>query len=121
MMIYQIIGIFVGFIAILWTILRFRKGKLSPGMMILWNLIWIVVIIVSIYPALTSFIAKFTGIGRGLDLALVLGLLLGYYLIFKVYNKLETLEEELTDLVREIAIQNENLNVPDGKSDDKKP
>ena len=121
MMIYQIIGIFVGILAIIWTILRFKKGKVSPGMMILWNIIWIIIIAVSIYPNLTSVQATFTGIGRGLDLALVLGLLLGYYLIFKVYNKLETLEEELTDLVREIAIQNENLNVPDEKSDDKKP
>lgn len=121
MMIYQIIGILVGFFAIIWTILRFKKGKVSPGMMILWNFIWIVIITVSVYPDLTSFIAKFTGIGRGLDLALVLGLILGYYLIFKVYNKLEIIEEELTDLVREIAIQNENLKILDEKSDDKKP
>ncbi|KAF5086883.1 DUF2304 domain-containing protein [Methanobacterium aggregans] len=117
-MIYQILGILVGLFAVIITILRFRDGKMSLGMMALWNLIWLLLILISIYPASTSIFAKVTGIGRGLDLILILGLIMSFYLIFKLYSRLETVEEELTDLVREIAIQNEYSN-PDSKESSK--
>lgn len=106
MMIYQIIGILIGFAGITLTILRFRDGKMSLGMMALWNLIWFLLILISIYPAVTSIFASITGIGRGLDVILILGLIVSFYLNFKLYNRIETVEEELTDLVREIAISN---------------
>lgn len=107
MMIYQIIGILIGIAGITITISRFRDGKMSMGMMALWNLIWFLLILISIYPQSTTIFASITGIGRGLDFILILGLILSFYLNFKLYNRIETVEEELTDLVREIAISNE--------------
>lgn len=118
-MIYQIVGILIGFFGIIITILRFRDGKMSMGMMFLWNMIWLILILISIYPALTSFFASVTGIGRGLDVILILGLIMSFYLNFKLYNRIETVEEEFTDLVREIAIQNGDSNVSDDEK--KKP
>ena len=105
---YQVIAIILGLIAITYSILRFRDGKMSLGMFLLWILIWIIVIIISLYPNDTNYLASYTGIGRGLDFVLILSVLICFYLIFKMYNKIETIEEELTDLVREIAIQNKN-------------
>ncbi len=112
--IYQIIAIFLGILAIVLSILRFRDGKMSLGMLFVWIIIWLVIIFISLYPNTTNYFAIYTGIGRGLDFALILGLLLSFYLIFKMYNKIETIEEELTDLVRELAIQRNNI-----KTDDK--
>jgi hypothetical protein len=105
---YQVIAIILGLIAIVYSILRFRDGKMSLGMFLLWILIWIIIIIISLYPNDTNYLASYTGIGRGLDFVLILSILICFYLIFKMYNKIETIEEELTDLVREIAIQNKN-------------
>ena len=105
---YQVIAIILGLIAITYSILRFRDGKMSLGMFLLWILIWLIVIIISLYPNDTNYLASYTGIGRGLDFVLILSVLICFYLIFKMYNKIETIEEELTDLVREIAIQNKN-------------
>lgn len=104
LMIYQVIAIILGILAIILSILRFRDGKMSLGMMAVWIIIWLVVIFVAIYPNSTNFLAVYTGIGRGLDFVLIIGLLLCFYLIFKMYNKIETVEEELTDLVRELAL-----------------
>jgi hypothetical protein len=112
-LIYQVIGILLGIVALLLTILRFKDGKMSLGMFVGWILIWLIVIFVSIDPESTSFLAKSAGIGRGLDFVLILGILSCFYLIFKLYNRLETTEEEITDLVRKIAIQNENSGVSD--------
>jgi len=108
---YQIIAIFLGILAMILSILRFRDGKMSFGMLLVWTLIWLVVIIIALYPNLTNYFAIYTGLGRGLDFALILGLLLSFYLIFKMYNKIETIEEELTDLVRELAIQRKNMGI----------
>ncbi|AEG18297.1 DUF2304 domain-containing protein [Methanobacterium paludis] len=120
-LIYQVIGILLGIVALLLTILRFKDGKMSLGMFVGWILIWLIVIFVSIYPESTSFLAKSAGIGRGLDFVLILGILSCFYLIFKLYNKLETMEEEITDLVRKIAIQNENSGVSDEDNEKDKP
>jgi hypothetical protein len=105
LMIYQVIAIILGIFAIILSILRFRDGKMSLGMMFVWILIWLGVIIIAIDPNSTNFLAVYTGIGRGLDFVLIIGLLLCFYLIFKIYNKIETVEEELTDLVRELALK----------------
>ncbi|MGZ7068748.1 MAG: DUF2304 family protein [Methanobacterium sp.] len=112
--IFQVIGVFVGIVAIILSILRFREGKMSPGMLALWIFIWIVIIAISIDPDLTTYFASLTGIGRGLDFILIIGLIGCYYLIFKIYTMIESMEKEITQLVREIAILNEKL-------DEKKP
>jgi len=113
---YQVIAIILGLIAILYSILLFRDGKMSLGMLLLWILIWVIVIIISLYPTDTNYLASYTGIGRGLDFVLILGILLSFYLIFKMYNKIENIEEELTDLIREIAIQNKKIGTEDDET-----
>jgi hypothetical protein len=113
---YQVIAIILGLIAILYSILRFRDGKMSIGMLLLWILIWLIIIIISLYPNDTNYLASYTGIGRGLDFVLILGILVCFYLIFKMYNKIENIEEELTDLVREIAIQNKKIGIEEDEN-----
>ena len=115
---YPLLAIFLGILAITLSILRFRDGKMSLGMFLVWIFIWLVVIIISIYPDSTNYLASFTGIGRGLDLVLILGLLLSFYMIFKMYNKIETVEEELTDLVRELAIQRKKMGIEDDDTEE---
>jgi hypothetical protein len=105
---YQIIGSIVGIIAIILAILRFREGKVTIGMLSLWILIWIAVIYISLNPESTNIFSSVVGIGRGLDVVLILGLFGCYYLIFKIYTMIENMEQEITHLVRELALQREN-------------
>lgn len=102
---YQYIGILVGVVAFIFTLIRFREGKLSLGMLTLWGGLWIIIILVSLNPEATSSIALATGIGRGLDVILILGLIGCYYLLFKIYNMMENMEEEINHLVREMALE----------------
>lgn len=105
MILYQYIGLIIGIIGIIVTFLRFKDGKMSLNMVMLWSAIWILLIIFSVYPDTTSLLASVTGIGRGLDLILIIGLIGCYYFIFKIYNMMENIEEEITHLVREIALE----------------
>jgi hypothetical protein len=105
MILYQYIGLIIGIIGIIVTFLRFKEGKMSLNMLLVWSAIWILLIIFSIDPDTTSLLASVTGIGRGLDLILIIGLIGCYYFIFKIYNMMENIEEEITHLVREIALE----------------
>lgn len=102
---YQYLGILIGVVAMIFTILRFRDGKLSLGMLTLWGGVWIIIILVSLYPDATSQLALATGIGRGLDVILILGLIGCYYLLFRMFNMMENLEEQMNYLIRELALQ----------------
>lgn len=106
-MIYQILGVIIGVFGIIISLFRFKERKTSLGMLFFWIIIWLIIIIVSLVPEFTSILANMLQIGRGLDLILILGLIGCYYLIFKIYTMIENLENEITKLVREIAIQNE--------------
>lgn len=110
MMVYQYIGIFIGIIGFIYTLIRFRESKMSLGMLLVWSIIWIILISISLEPQATGYFAGFTGIGRGLDVILILGLIGSYYLIFRIYSMIENMEKEITHLTREIALQRENIN-----------
>ncbi len=107
-MIYQPIGIIIGILGLIIAFIRFKEGKSSLRMLSFWIVMWSLIIVVSIYPDSTTFFANIFGIGRGLDLILILGILGCYYLIFKIYTMIEQVESEITNLVREIALNNEN-------------
>ena len=102
---YQYLGILLGVMALIFTLIRFRNGKLSLGMLGLWIGVWLIVILISIFPDVTSTLAIIIGIGRGLDVILIIGLIGCYYLIFRIYNMIENIEEEINLLVRQIALE----------------
>ena len=108
MMLYQYIGIVIGIIGIIYTFLRFRDSKMSLGMLFVWSIIWIILIGLSLDPLATGYFASLTGIGRGLDVVLILGLIGSFYLIFRIYNTIDNMEQEITHLVREIALMRED-------------
>lgn len=115
-MIFQPIGVIIGILGMFIVIFRFREGKTSLGMLGFWLTLWLLLIGVSIYPESTTFFANLFGIGRGLDLILILGLIGCYYLIFKIYTMIEQVEGEITELVRQIAIRNEEIDKYNSKN-----
>ncbi len=119
LMLYQYIGIIIGIIGIIYTFIRFRESKMSLGMLLIWGVVWVVLIVLSIVPTATIYIANLTGIGRGLDMILILGLIGCYYLIFRIYNMIENIEENITHIAREIALQRENMDM-ENKEDEEK-
>jgi hypothetical protein len=116
-MIYQYLGLLIGIFAIIIAIIRFRDGKTSSAMLIFWIVIWSVIGIVSVFPETTTVFANLFGIGRGLDLILILGLITSYYLIFKLYTMIEKLEMEITELVRQIALNQEENEIKEDIDD----
>lgn len=116
MMVYPIVFSFVAFIAIIYLYQRVYSKK-SPASYILWGLIWLFIILFAFAPELSNPIGRFFGISRGLDFLVIVAIILIFYLIFKLYMKIDKLQQDMTKIVREIALNNE---ITEKSDDDKK-
>lgn len=84
--------------------LRFKDEKITSKEFIFWSLVWIVGIIIVMLPNTTFYLASLFGIKRGVDLIIYVSIVLLFYLVFRLYVKIETIEQDITKVVREIAI-----------------
>jgi len=104
-MFVEVLGILFSVFALSRVILRFREGRLSWGMMLLWSIAWLSVIAFVLTPTSFEALSKAIGIQRPLDFMLIAGVLLAYYLTFRVYIYLEELRSDLGKVVREVALE----------------
>lgn len=86
------------------AMLRAKDKKISIAELFFWLGIWGGLIFVVFFPEFTSYIANLVGIGRGIDVIIYTSIGLLFYLIFRLYVKIEEVEQEITKLVREMAI-----------------
>ena len=105
MEIFQYLIIIFALFAMSRVVLRFKDNKFTIAEFIFWDLIWLAVVIVGFFPQITSIVADFVGIGRGIDVFVYAGIILLFYLVYRIYVKLETIEQEITKVVREVALK----------------
>lgn len=84
-----------------------QNNKINLLSFIFWFILWIVIAIVFYLPETTSYIANIVGIGRGVDLAVYTSIVVIFYLLFKVFIRLNKIDREITKIVREKAIKDE--------------
>lgn len=114
---YQIFIIIIAIVAILLVFGLFNRKKISAKTFILWIFLWIIIGIFSFLPDLSGYLANFFGIGRGLDFIFLAAIFFLFYLIFRLYLKIEDMDNEISILVRKIAIENEEKMNQDKKKD----
>ena len=107
MLVYSILFPLISVIAIIWFLLRYLKGKSSLFLVSLWSLLWIVISLFAIFPHFSTSFAKLFGITRGLDFIIIVVFAVLVYTIFKLYSKIDDLEDNLNKVVKEIALNNE--------------
>jgi small membrane protein len=88
---------------------RVIRSYLRRGMQrrdfLFWILVWTGTAAVITFPDATSYVAYLLGIGRGADLIIYASLLVSFYLILRVHLTLARLEQEITEVVRAIALE----------------
>jgi len=105
MQLIQIIIIVFALFAYSRAILRFKDKKISISELALWTVVWVSVILAGINTGSISWLSDALGIKRPVDLALYSSVILLFYLTFRIYVKLESLEQDITKVVRNIAIK----------------
>ncbi|MBI2485302.1 DUF2304 domain-containing protein [Candidatus Uhrbacteria bacterium] len=82
-----------------------RRGQLSLVRAAGWVLFWLAVGLVALLPQTTQWFANRLGVGRGADLVIYVSLAALFYLVFRLFVKLERVEQDMSQLVRSIALK----------------
>jgi hypothetical protein len=86
------------------TVYKYTSGHLTRLETGFWSGLWVAITTVSFIPEVTTELANLFGIGRGVDLLIYTAILILFYFCFRLYGKIEKIRSELTELVRELAI-----------------
>ena len=102
---FQLITLPALALAALMTLGTMRRGRLAGRAGIAWLLLWIAAAFAVAFPETLAVIARTIGIGRGADLVLYLAILFMFAGFFFVYLRFRKLDEQLTRIVRHLAIR----------------
>ncbi|MBI4149877.1 DUF2304 family protein [Candidatus Woesearchaeota archaeon] len=99
--------IVVLFVLFAWSraLLRYRDHAISLGEFIFWTFIWGAVIALTTFRTRLSFVADIAGLKRPVDVLIYFSIVLLFYLLFRLYVKMESVEQNMTKVIREIAHQ----------------
>ncbi|HEY3375824.1 MAG TPA: DUF2304 family protein [Candidatus Aquicultor sp.] len=103
-MIIKILASLFALYALSRVYIRYRKRTASIAEVAVWALIWFGIIVIVMAPNKTNSIAHLVGMGRGFDALVFVSMLAVFYALFKVTAKLKQIEQEMTQLVSEIAL-----------------
>ena len=99
----QIFSVILAVITVSKSYVDFRARRESLQMFVLWAITWASIVLVALFPSIVDVLTKDggqAGIGRVLGMALVFL----FFLLYRVYVKLERVEQQITALVQEIAL-----------------
>jgi small membrane protein len=99
------------FILLLWPIsrvwLKFKDGGVKIGMFVFWVGVWSVGVFSLFFPGFLTYLASVLGIGRGIDLVMYIAIAVVFYLVFRTNVIIEDIRNDISKIVREIAIDRE--------------
>ena len=102
---YRLAACTIILLALLRVFRRLRDGSISPVRFVALLAGWLAILVVSLVPELSSSWARSLGIGRGADLLFSFSILLLLYFCFCLYVRSERTRQELTRIVRELALR----------------
>lgn len=97
--------IVIALFAISRAFLRFKDRKLSGQGFIFWVSLWLLAVVFAFAPHGVSYIADLAGIQRGTDFITYLSIILLFYMIFRIYVRFESFEQDITKITRELALR----------------
>lgn len=85
-------------------ILRLKDKEIRFLEFVTWFLVWLGVLAIVFMPTLITSIEQILGVKKGIDFFASAGIVLLFYLLFRIYVQTEKMEQNLTKIVRKIAI-----------------
>lgn len=84
---------------------KLNKRELSIQLFLLWMAFWIIVGVIIVLPQTTQIVADWLGVGRGVDVVIYIAIIVLFYIVFRIFNRIEKIEKDITYLVKEISIE----------------
>ena len=101
----RIFAVVLAGIAISKSYVDFRSRKESAQMFLLWTLIWLGIVVVALYPTIIDRMLAAGGGRAGVGTFLGMALVFLFFLVYRMYVRLEGLEQKLTLAIQELALR----------------
>jgi small membrane protein len=96
-------SIFVVFVCIS-VFQKQQKQLLTYTGAIFWVIFWLAAWVIVLWPVIVQYFADKLDIGRGSDLVSYISIALLFYIVFKLYIKIARIKQNITQIVREVAL-----------------
>lgn len=103
-MVFQFFLIAFSVYAIGRSLKQYTKKQVSKYWVVVWSFLWVIVIGVALMPQATDRIARMVGVGRGADLLVYLSVTFLLYAVLRLMVRQQKMSEDITELVRKIAV-----------------
>lgn len=87
------------------TAVAIARSRVVPRIGVAWIALWLAAAGTIAFPGVLVWLAHILGIGRGADLVLYVFILAGFVAFFVTYLRFRRIEEQLTLIVRHLAIR----------------
>ena len=102
----QIFSVVLAIIAISKSYVDFRAKRESVQMFVLWTATWCGIVVIAIFPRIVDFVIRSFGSGNaGIGTFFGMGMVLLYFLVYRIYARLDRLDQQLSTLVQKLALQ----------------
>ena len=102
----KVFSLALALIAISKSYVDFRARIESLQMFLLWSVIWITVVVVALFPSIVDIILAYSAAGRaGLGTFFGMGLVFVLFVVYRIYVKLERVEQKLVKTIQELALK----------------
>lgn len=98
MPLFKLAAIIFVIFAISRVYLRFKDKSLTGISLISWLILWIGVLVMILHPQFSDIAASFLGVQRGTDIAFLVAIIILFYLVFRLYTKVDSVDQNLTRL-----------------------
>lgn len=102
---FQLVALPVLLAFIVVTAMAVARHRVTPRLGLAWMVLWLAAAASIAFPEVLVWLAQALGIGRGADLVLYVSILATFAAFFLIYLRFRRLEEQLTEIVRQIAIR----------------
>ena len=102
---FQIATLPVLAVMILVTAVAMGRRRLAPKFGTAWIALWVAAAVAVLDPEILVRLARFLGIGRGADLVFYVSILAFFIAFFLVYLRFRRLDEQMTQIIRHLAIR----------------
>ena len=104
----KLLSFLLAAIAISKSYVDFRGKVESLQMFVFWIATWTAIVIVALFPSLINdLIVSFGGGRTGLGTFFGMGLVFLFFIVYRIYVKIERIEQKLTKTIQEFALQDQ--------------
>ena len=104
----KIFSILLAAITISKSYVDFRSRKESLQMFLFWTITWFLIVIIALFPFIVDLlISSFGGERAGLGTLFGMGLVFLFFVAYRIYVKIEHMDQKLTRTIQELALRDE--------------